>query len=731
MLRLLKIICLLLLPVLSLAQHPQTFFTGAEAAEVKAGITKYPLLTKSYNEIKKQVDEWLNKDVDVPLPKDPAGGYTHEKHKANYMLMFNSGILYNITGDKKYAILVKNLFLKYAVLNPTLKKHPQATSGSPGHIFWQALNDANWLVYTGMAYDLVYNSLSAAERKTIEEGAFKPEVDYFTKDLKTWFDLIHNHGVWACAGVGIVGIASNNKDYVDMALYGTEKNLKSGFMAQMDGLFSPDGYYTEGPYYVRYAILPYYLFANALSNARPELKVFEYRNRILEKALLGGLQQTNTDGAFFPLNDALKEKDYTSNELVSAIGIAWKVYGKNTGFLTIAKKQDRVLLNKGGAAIAAAIVAAKDIPVYYPYHTVEYADGNKGDEGGVSFLRNGKGKDLTTLIYKYTAHGLSHGHFDKLNINLYDKGNEILTDYGAVRFIGVEQKYGGRYLPENKAYAAQTIAHNTIVVDETSQFNGEERTAEKFHADKLYSSTSNNAVQVVIAKEDNAYKNVQLRRGLYMLQLPGGKKIIADIFNAISADEHQYDLPFQFNGNLISTNFKYTYNTKTQETLGKKNGYQFLWKEAEATVKDTMAQFTFLNNRTYYSISSLIEGSAQIFFTRTGANDPNFNLRREPAYIIRKKGNKRSFINVVEIHGSFDPIGEYSADASASVQSIKLLQDDEAFSIAEVMIAGKQLFIAQCNKDLEIHSKHEFSRDGKTITWTGPFTILYEGKILQ
>ena len=35
--------------------------------------------------------------------------------------MFNSGILYNLTGDGKYATLVKKLFLKYAKLNPTLK----------------------------------------------------------------------------------------------------------------------------------------------------------------------------------------------------------------------------------------------------------------------------------------------------------------------------------------------------------------------------------------------------------------------------------------------------------------------------------------------------------------------------------------------------------------------------------------------------------------------------------
>lgn len=708
------------------AQHPVTFFTKAEAADVKRNLGRYPLLTRSYSEIKRQVDEYLGKEVDVPFPKDPAGGYTHDRHKANYMLMFNSGVLYNLTGDDRYAKLVKNILLKYSVLNPTLKNHPEATSSSPGHIFWQALNDANWLVYTGMAYDLIHTTLSAAERKTIEEGAFKPEVDFFTKDLKKWFNLIHNHGVWACAGVGIVGIATNNKDYVDMALYGTEKNGKSGFIAQMDGLFSPDGYYTEGPYYVRYAILPYYLFANALHRARPELKIFQHRNSILQKALLSGLQQTNINGSFFPLNDALKDKDYTSNELVTAIDIAWDVYGKQDGLLLIAKKQDRVLLNKGGVAIAAAIASGKTVPAYYPYSSVEYVDGVKGDEGGVSLLRNGKGADLTTLIYKYTSHGLSHGHFDKLNINLYDKGNEVLTDYGSVRFVGIEQKYGGRYLPENKSYSSQTIAHNTITVDETSHFNGKEEEGEKYHADKLFSSTAGN-VQVVAAKSDNAYKNVQLQRSLYMLQLPMGRKIIVDIFSAASPDEHQYDLPFQFNGQLINTSFTYNPYTKKQETLGKKNGYQFLWKEAEAKVADTTIQVTFLNGGTYYSISSLVQDSASLFFTRSGANDPDFNLRHEPAFIIRKKGKNQSFVNLIEIHGKYDPVGEFSTNAYPSVRQIRLVQQDEQFSIAEIIIEGKKLLVAQCNKDFDSKSKHSVAG----ISWTGPYTVIYDGKILN
>lgn len=682
------------------------------------------MLSRSYQEIKKEVDAWLGKEVDVPFPKDPAGGYTHDRHKANYMLMFNSGILYNLTNDKRYATLVKNMLLKYAALNPQLKNHPQATSSSPGHIFWQALNDANWLVYTGMAYDLIHTSLTAAERKTITEGAFKPEVDFMTKDLERWFNLIHNHGVWACAGVGIVGIATDNKEYVDMALYGTKKDGKSGFIAQMDGLFSPDGYYTEGPYYVRYAILPYYLFANALHHARPQLNVFKHRNSILQKALLACIEQTNIDGTFFPLNDALKEKDYTSNELVTAIGIAWTVYGKDEGLLTVAKKQDRVLLNKGGVAIAAALAADKS-PAFYPYRSVEYVDGVKGDEGGISLLRTGTNENLTTWIFKYTSHGLSHGHFDKLSYSLYDKGNEILTDYGSVRFIGVEQKFGGRYLPENKTFASQTIAHNTITVDETSHFEGKEEIGEKFHPEKLFGGVDDDPkAKVVAVREPNAYKDVQLQRTIYMVTLPEGKTILVDIFHANSASDHQYDLPFHYKGQLISTSFRYQPYTQSQEPLGKKNGYQFLWKEAEAQVRDTMAQVTFLNERTYYTITSLVEGEAKLFLTRTGANDPSFNLRREPGFIIRKKGEDQSFLTVIEIHGRFDPIAEFSTGAYAAVKQVKFLQNDADYSVAEITIDNKKLVIAQANRLF----KPDASHNAQGITWTGPVRILYDGK---
>jgi len=706
-------------------QHPIAFATKSDIAFIKNNLRNNAILNESYADIKKNVDEWIGKDVDVPFPKDAAGGYTHDKHKANYTLMFNSGMMFQLTGDVKYAKLVKDIFIKYALLNPTLKNHPQATSSSPGRIFWQALNDANWLVYAGLAFDCIHDYLTPQERIQIASGAFKPEVDFFTKDLKSWFNLIHNHAVWACAGVGIVGIATDNKDYIDMALYGADKDKKAGFIAHLDGLFSPDGYYTEGPYYVRYALLPFYTFANSLNNAKPELKIFQYRNCILQKALNGALQQTNLDGGFFSYNDALKEKKYTSNEIVNAINIAWQVYGANKDYLPVAKAQGRVTMSRGGASIATSLVTTKKIPKFYPYKSAEFTDGSNGSEGGVSVLRMGKNDQLTSLIFKYTSHGLSHGHYDKLNINLFDKGNEIIEDYGAARYINIEQKWGGRYLPETKTYASQTIAHNTIVVDGKSHFNGKEDESEKYHSSKFFGQISD-TLNVVCAIDTNAYKGVIMQRSIYMIQLKEmAKPIIIDFFRTNSSTTHQYDLPFHYIGTFISSNFKYTPFLKSQEILGSNNGYQHLWKEATASNLPKTSQITLLNKETFYTITSTTDDSTKIFFSRTGANDPNFNLRHDPAFIYRKNGTSQYFLNAIEIHGNFDPILEISTNAYSTIKEIIVLLNDENYSVFDIVMQNKKIRIAQSNNNNNKGFIHKLKFMNETLEWKGPYTIIY------
>ena len=100
------------------------------------------------------------------------------------------------------------------------------------------------------------------------------------------FDRIHNHGTWADAAVGMIGYVMHDTSYVNRALYGTKRDKTGGFLRQLDLLFSPDGYYSEGPYYIRYALMPFYQFAEAVNSNQPDLHIYEYRGGILKKALV-------------------------------------------------------------------------------------------------------------------------------------------------------------------------------------------------------------------------------------------------------------------------------------------------------------------------------------------------------------------------------------------------------------------------------------------------------------
>ena len=91
--------------------------------------------------------------------------------------MQKAGLLFQITGDEVYANFIKDMLLEYAEMFPTLPLHPIERSYARGKIFWQCLNDANWLVYSSQAYDCIRSWLSEEERKVLETQLFRPYAD--------------------------------------------------------------------------------------------------------------------------------------------------------------------------------------------------------------------------------------------------------------------------------------------------------------------------------------------------------------------------------------------------------------------------------------------------------------------------------------------------------------------------------------------------------------------------
>ncbi len=52
------------------------------------------------------------------------------------------------------------------------------------------------------------------------------------------------------------------------------------------------------------------------------------------------------------------------------------------------------------------------------FHSALYRDGRNGDEGGVAVIRSTDPALNSAVSFKATAHGLSHGHYDKLYLRL-------------------------------------------------------------------------------------------------------------------------------------------------------------------------------------------------------------------------------------------------------------------------------------------------------------------------
>jgi hypothetical protein len=657
-------------------QHPSLMLTKANLTAVKQGINKYPLLTSSFKALKEEADLALVQPINVPTPADGGGGISHEQHKKNYKNVLACATVYQLTQQVKYAAHAKAILMQYAKQYNTWGRHPKRKQTPGGKLFWQNLNDCVWLVYMIQGYDGIYDYCTPKERTYLTDSLWTPVVYEQTVVNQKIFNLIHNHATWSTAGVGMAGYVCGKKEWVEMALKGTNKDGKSGFLKQIDDLFSPDGYYEEGPYYLRYAIQPFIIFARAINQYQPELKIYEYRNNLLKKAVDCDLQCTYTNKVFIPINDALKDKTYETEELVYAVNIAYGDMGASNDLLDIAKQQNRVIVSDVGLKVAKAIAEGKTKP--FKYNPQFIRDGANGTMGGVGLLRSGNNTNQTLAVLKAGTQGMGHGHFDRLNVLFFDNNVEVLTDYGSVRFLNVETKTGGGYTKENDTWAKATIAHNTVTVDKTNQYKGDWEESEKTSPSLVYFD-ANKKYQVVCAEENKAYPDVKMLRTAILFQPEGAETpLLLDVFKLQSNNEHLYELPFWYNGHLTNVNFKYKNNNTQLNVLGKTDGYQHIWLNAEGNVNKPNGAITFLNNRKFYTTSFLADTATKVQFVTLGANDPEFNLRSEKGYIITQpKATNHTFVNITEPHGKNNPIAEFTVGFMPVTKNIQLISDDE------------------------------------------------------
>ncbi len=701
----------------SATTHPCLLLTPVEVQAIRAGLGQAPLFDAELAQAKARIERALAAPIVVPVPAD-AAGFTHERHKANYAEMQLAGFLYQVTGEARYAAFVKALLEKYADLYPTLGRHPAANSSSPGRLFWQSLNECVWLVHVTQAYDCIYDTLTPAERARYEGNIFRPMAHFLADERAEEFDRIHNHGTWAATAVGMAGYVMGDREMVNKALRGSKQDGHGGYLRQLDELYAPDGYYVEGPYYARYVIMPFYVFAQVIEHNQPELQIFARRDGVLGKALHSLLQLTNRNGEFIPFNDALKEKNIQSPEVLLAVDTAYARYGRDPRLLSVAARQQGVTLSANGLEVARALAVTPN-PPGYAYTSVEYRDGPDGHTGGVGVLRAASGASESLALLKYSTFGMEHGHFDKLSLIYYDQGREILSDYGSARFLNIEQKWGGRYLPENKTYAKQTVAHNALVVDRATQYGGSYAKGEHQHSDRHFFSADDPDFQVVSARDTTAVPGVAMQRTVALVRdAKLAFPVVIDVVRATSAQEHDYDLPFWYQGQFLQTNVAVAMNPTERHPLGTAHGYQHLWREGDGAAKGPV-QFTWFNGGRYYTVTSAADENTRLVLVRIGANDPNQNLRNEPGFLLRTRAANQVFASVLEPHGIWDGTKEFTSGGFPNIERVTVVAASDEGTVVTIAGKGGLAWTLLIANRADPDGRHRVEAGGETFEWSG------------
>jgi hypothetical protein len=130
-----------------------------------------------------------------------------------------------------------------------------------------------------------------------------------------------------------------------------------------------------------------------------------------------------------------------------------------------------------------------------------------------------------------------------------------------------------------------------------------------------------------------------------------------------------------------------------------------------------------LHDNSYYSLITSANSESEVIFARTGANDRDFNLRSEPAFIFRQSGANHVFASVLETHGYFNESIEASVGARGLVESVTVVGTNDVATVVELnTTTGNSYNFAICNLDeAQQDATHSVEFEGRTFTWNGAF----------
>lgn len=515
---------------MALPPHPRLLLNGDGIAELKERIRRYDWVEAQWEALKKRADGVLNEPVNLPprggnwwhyyacpkhgaslrtgrqigewqwehicpvdnerLPSDPTkperdydGVVISGIHQRYANAVRDLGIVYRVTGDRRYADKARAILLAYAERYLSYPLHDirgRAQIGG-GRVGPQTLDEAVWLVPMAQGADLIWETLSDTERQTLAHKLFLPAAKEVILPHRMG---VHNIQCWKNSAVGLVGFLLGD----ERLIYEAIDNPERGYWTQMRKGVSPDGVWWEGAWgYHFYTLAALWPLTEAARNCGINLYGDELKRMF------------DAPFKFMMPNWRLPAfNDSTEVALLTEIGFARFGITQPIYELAYARYREPMyatLLARGDRRSDFALwfgVGALPPPQPLQWRSANYP------ASGYAVLAKGEGEQATWLCLKYGPHGGGHGHPDKLNFVLYARGQVLALDPGITR-------YG---VPLHSGWFKTTLAHNTLIVDETNQKPAE---------GKCVAFGNEQGVDFVIADAGNIYDGVQFRRAIALL----------------------------------------------------------------------------------------------------------------------------------------------------------------------------------------------------------------------
>jgi len=501
------------------------------------------------------------------------------------------GVAYLLEEKPAYAERARDVLLEYASFYEDLEPHN--TKGERGHtearLFAQTLDEAVALCHVCVGYDFVRDApcFTPRDRRQIEKHLLRP----MTKTIMSNDMGVSNWQSWHNAAVGCVGYLCRDKGLVKWAVKG-----RSGFLFQMRrSVMSSGMWYEESPSYHWYALAAHVYLMEAAARSGTDL----YRLPIVKKMFDAPVRQVMPDLTFPALHDSDRSSIAGARRFYD---VAYRRF-EDPAYIPLMRPRD-----SGWSLLWGVGEVPPDAG-----DGLQLVSSNEEAEG-LAVLRDASGRSALYMDYGPGISG--HNQPAKLGIILFAHGDERFVDPGRL-------PYGN---PLHKQWYRQTVAHNTVVVNETSQT----RTGAKLKAFGV-----NDRFSIVRAVCDGAYPGVVLDRTLLFY----GDTIV-DVFRCSAERESTFDLPLHVRGELACTA-----PTEPFEGFASDSGYQHLQEARSLT--EPVREFGVDCGEGRRVLVRFLDGSKQYLANGYGKS-PREIL---PMVVRRQRGRNATFMSVYQILG--------------------------------------------------------------------------------